>query len=601
MKIFYKKILIIGGASLILEAIIVYFLYTSINAFYTNLSNKIAFLLTEQVKNVLAAEKINIADISKYNKYPIRRLMKRLRGPESQILHILLIDTTNHIVISDEPGLEGKVYTKETELALLKTDRPTIVNRNWAGNKEEILDIIYPLVENGVKQGYLRTVISVKRLESLYYNRNVIFVVASIVSLGIIMLTVFFTSRIYQSNLKSIEEAIDRLNQSDYQYRVEYQKQDEFAPLFTRLNQLFEKTFDLNESYRKSEERINAMMQVMHEGLLILDNQMKIISYNEYLLNLFQINHRENPDEQIYAVLQNNPRLLEVYRRARDPNTSSVKKSLNLRLPNKATVNVEINALSLKENGHPTNIIFYIKNLGALKELEQNLHRSMRYTVISQLASSVGHEIRNPLSSLAIHTEVVKNLATESIDDPVKKDRIEKSIRILYNEINRLDKLIDQFFNLAKPKAVELTNENINALLREVVDLIKQEATEKNVRLKVDLARGLPPIKISRDEIKQVIINVILNAFDAMPNGGSLWLLTRKFGTMIAIIVKDSGSGIPEDIQDKIFDFYFSTKESGGGIGLAVSKRIIEAHEGKIYFKSIPGKGTAFVIELPQA
>ncbi|MFZ0391264.1 MAG: ATP-binding protein, partial [Calditrichia bacterium] len=101
-------------------------------------------------------------------------------------------------------------------------------------------------------------------------------------------------------------------------------------------------------------------------------------------------------------------------------------------------------------------------------------------------------------------------------------------------------------------------------------------------------------------QMKQVILNIALNAFDAMPDGGELRLITRMIKNRVAVVIKDTGKGIPSEIQDKIFNMYFSTKNTGGGIGLAISQKIVEAHEGKIYFKSKAGAGTSFIIELPR-
>jgi len=600
MKTFYQKALIIGGASLLLEVIIFYFIYTSINVFYADLTNKLAFLLVEQVKNVIDADRINISKLSAYNKYPIRRLMNRFSGKDSEILHILLIDTTNQIVISDDPSVEGKEYTSPMELNLLATDQPTVINRIWEG-KQEILDVIYPLLQDSVKQGYLRTVISLKHLENFYRSRKVVLFIASTISLITIILTVFLTSRIYRTNLQNIERAIERLNESDYKYRVDYPRKDEFASLFSRLNQLFEKTLDLNESFRQSEEKVKAMMQVIHEGLMIIDSEMKIISYNEYLLELLHIRAHRNPEKQINQIIKNNPKLMDIYRRARDPLTYAVRKQLSLKLLDDSHVDVQIHALPIVEGENTNNIIFYFKNLAVLQELEQNLHRSMKYTVISQLASSIGHEIRNPLSSLAIHTEILNSLTRELPTEPEHRQKIDKSIHILNSEIERLTKLIDQFFNLAKPKEITLTYENINNVIKEVLELIQQEAYEKSVQIHLRLSRELPLVNISKDQIKQVIINLILNAFDAMPNGGHLYLSTREHENQVVIIIRDTGNGIPENVQEKIFDLYFSTKPNGGGIGLAISKRIIKAHEGRIYFKTKVGEGTSFIIELPRS
>ena len=179
MKTFYKKLLIIAFSSLVLEAIIIYFLYTSINAFYADLTNKLAYLLVEQVQKVIVADNLNLSQLDPYKKYPTRRLMNRFSGEDSKILHILLIDTTNRIVVSDDPSVEGEEYKSPEELRLLSTNKPKIVSRQWEGN-QEILDVIVPLEMDSVKQGYLRTVVSLKHLENFYQNRRNILIGSTI-------------------------------------------------------------------------------------------------------------------------------------------------------------------------------------------------------------------------------------------------------------------------------------------------------------------------------------------------------------------------------------------------------------------------------------
>ncbi|RMG67439.1 MAG: hypothetical protein D6715_04780 [Calditrichaeota bacterium] len=602
MKTLFKKVAIVGAATLLLEAIILYFLYNSINTFYADLTAKNAYLLTEQVKNLIVGDKFDIKRASsQYNRYPIRRLIQRFSGEDSKILHVLLIDKNNRIIISDQPAHEGKIYTRPEELARLNTTRPKILNRKLKG-EIEILDVIWPIWQDGEIQGYLRTVISVKQLLSFqnFYNRRKTFLFAAAgLSLGIIILTVVFTSRIYQTSLRDIQQAIRSLSETDFGYRPEYKRRDEFAPVYTGLSQLSEKAAGLSESFRQAEEKIKAMMRVVHEGLLIIDLNMNILSYNDYLLDTLDIRKHGQPEDDIYQILQQNPRLLEIYRRSRDPLTHAVRKVLPLKLLNGKTVNVQIHAMPFYDQGQVSGIVLYFKNLRMLMELEQNLHRSMLYGVISQLASSIGHEIRNPLSSLAIHAEILDNMVSKSVQDREQLRKIKKSIKIVNSEIERLHKLIDQFFTLARSREVALSHEQMNDLLNEVLDLVQQQAYEKKVTIHKYFSQNLPPVHISRDQIKQVVLNLVLNAFDAMPGGGDLYLRTVQRDGRVVVSIRDTGQGIPEQLRNHIFDLYFTTKESGVGIGLAISKKIVEAHEGRIYFESKVGEGTIFYLELP--
>jgi len=597
-KNFFKKLFIISIATVILEAIIVYFLYTSINAFYGDMSGKIAVLLTEQARDVITSGKFDITKLSQYNKYPVRRLLKRFSSEESEILHILLVDTSSRIIVSDIADLEGEEYSNPIHLQVANTTDPQIIGRKWEGDYE-VVDVLLPLRNNQQIQGYLRTTISVKESEYFTKDRTTVLVLASIIAFGVILLTVFLTSRIYHSNLKAIRKAVENLGGSRHEGSPSGRANDQLRLSFSNIQKPLNKAADIDASFHEAEDQAKALMKVIHEGLVIFDMNMKIISYNDYLIEIFQLKKYLEPEKKIYQIFEQNSKLVEVYRRTKDPLMHNIRRALIIRLLNGNFINVQVNAMSIPGKKSPSGIILYFKNLGLLQELEENLHRSMKYSVISKLASSVGHEIRNPLSSLAIHTEIVDNLVSKSVTDEQQLKKIKKSVRVLHSEVDRLNKMIGQFFNLAKSEEIKLTCENTNNLLDEIADIINQQAREKNISIYKQFSDNLPMITVSKDQIKQVIINLILNSFDAMPEGGDLFLETSRNDGRVVISVKDSGIGIPDDVREHIFDLYYSTKPSGAGIGLAISRKIIEAHEGKIYFKSDPNKGTVFSIELP--
>jgi signal transduction histidine kinase len=152
---------------------------------------------------------------------------------------------------------------------------------------------------------------------------------------------------------------------------------------------------------------------------------------------------------------------------------------------------------------------------------------------------------------------------------------------------------------LARPASLDLNLIDINETIQEVLNLVQQQAQEQKITIHVDLATSLQKIYGEVDQLKQVLLNIILNAFAAMGTGGELGIKSRFENRKILVDIKDTGKGMPIEIQEKVFDLYFTTKRDGGGVGLAVCKNIMEAHEGKIYFKSIPDKGTIFTIQLP--
>ncbi len=565
--------------------------------------DQLALSLTAQVGTAIVSSKFNLAEFDQYTKHPLRQeLRKFVQSAEPQtdayIQEIFLVDENNTIVISTELGHEGKTYTSPADGQYLTAGVPTVIP---PGSKNAIgsVEVLWPILINKQFHGHIRALVRV--------NRNLTIEGARTISLGIYLLGAGIVSLLgllllFRSKPPAAGQPASGLEKASPETQdapSEGELPEESGSVFSRLTELYQKTDDLDKSFQQSEEKIHSMMRVLNQGLLILDLNMNIITHNEYLLDVFHVRRTSTTQRKIYDLLQRNPRLLEIYRRAKDPFIYEVKQVLPINLLNGRKISVEVLARPFLNGENLTGVTFYIKNLDMLNELEKTLQKSMKYGVISQLSSSIGHEIRNPLSSLAIHTEIVDNMVSKSVEDEAHLKKIKKSISILNSEVERLQKLIDQFFTLAKAQEIQLSYENINDLIEEIYDLVHQQALEKNVRVTQYLANNLPMVKVSKDQLKQVIINLILNGFDAMPDGGELSIRTAFRDGSVVISVKDSGQGIPENIRDNIFDLYFTTKESGGGIGLAISRKIIEAHEGKLFFETQTGVGTIFYVELP--
>lgn len=229
--------------------------------------------------------------------------------------------------------------------------------------------------------------------------------------------------------------------------------------------------------------------------------------------------------------------------------------------------------------------------------LHQEVHQTERLKSIAILASGLAHEIKNPLTALKTFSEYL----------PFKiKDQqfLEKFSPIISNEVNRIDALVHELLNFAKPAPVQLKATNVHSLLDNVLDFLNTKFTKHNISVKSDYLNQ-PDLLLNLDanQFKQAILNILLNATDAMPSGGELLIATNftKSHDHITIKIQDSGAGIaPEDLPN-IFDPFFSKKDKGTGLGLSITHEIIKKHNGKIFVESTFGVGTIFIIELPYA
>jgi signal transduction histidine kinase len=228
------------------------------------------------------------------------------------------------------------------------------------------------------------------------------------------------------------------------------------------------------------------------------------------------------------------------------------------------------------------------------KEGETQLRSSMerRLAAINRLTGGVAHEIKNPLNSIAIRLELLRDHLRET-------PQAEEEINIIAQEITRLDRVVRTFLDFTRPVELETSNLDLEALVKEVLTLIEPEAAQINVA--IDLNRPPAPVHVRGDSdlLKQALLNVCRNALDFMPAGGNLRVGLKRAANEAVISIADTGPGIPPGQRDKIFQLYYSTKEKGSGIGLAMTFRAIQLHGGSIEVESEPGAGALFRLKLP--
>ena len=219
------------------------------------------------------------------------------------------------------------------------------------------------------------------------------------------------------------------------------------------------------------------------------------------------------------------------------------------------------------------------------------------------------HEIRNPLNSVSLNLQLLEEnltkLKTENNNQKqpnnlfqIDKDRAIVQIERISREIDRLNRILKDFSRYTRLPELKLQETELGQLVEDVLNFIEPETERQNIKL-IRNIESLPKVKVDPAQIKQMLINLIINANQAMEDGGKLTVSVRLSGNQILIEVEDTGSGIPPEIQGKIFELFYSTKEEGTGVGLAIVKQVVEEHGGKVKIKSQVGKGTKVTAFLP--
>jgi PAS domain S-box-containing protein len=229
------------------------------------------------------------------------------------------------------------------------------------------------------------------------------------------------------------------------------------------------------------------------------------------------------------------------------------------------------------------------------KKLREELARSEKLSAIGQIAAGIAHEIRNPLGSIVTAAHLLSLRERMA----VKGDNL-KLLRTIKFEAKRLNGILTDFLTFARPRKLHLRESDVNEILEDVLSLLKSDpALSLKVSIQENLQPSLPQIRIDRDQIKQVIWNIALNALQAMPEGGKLRVASEVGDGHLKVRVRDSGVGISQDDLGRIFQPFYTSKKGGTGLGLSIAHRIVEAHGGSIDVKTKVGRGTEFTITLP--
>ena len=240
-------------------------------------------------------------------------------------------------------------------------------------------------------------------------------------------------------------------------------------------------------------------------------------------------------------------------------------------------------------------VLVRLRDPEAQRKLGRELQTADRLAAISRISGGVAHEVKNPLNAILLHVEVAKAKLARGDTDLVQQ------MEIIGGEILRIDRVVKTFLDFTRPVELRLATVPLQEFVEEIVELARTQADASKIRVNVEQQVDGVEVRMDRDLLKQAVLNVVMNAMQAMPEGGELRFEASASEDTAEIRVSDTGAGIPPELRDKIFRLYFTTRKEGSGIGLAMAFRFVQLHDGTIDFTSEPGKGTTLAIRLPIA
>ncbi|MBU1169379.1 MAG: PAS domain-containing protein [Proteobacteria bacterium] len=335
----------------------------------------------------------------------------------------------------------------------------------------------------------------------------------------------------------------------------------------------------------------NTLVEHMPVGLIALDSFHNIVSLNQVAKMTLTIDQEsEGKAAQDVLPSEMNERILHL-----GNEQDIMDKEITCTMPDGRSLPLEISAAVLRdqENGISGTICLF-KDLSEEKALKHEVERSHRLASVGKLAAGVAHEVRNPLSSIKGFATYFKERYKDIPEDQQISD-------IMIQEVDRLNRVVGQLLEFARPITLSLRSIPLEPFMEKSLKLVERKAQEAHIKTEWSISSGIDSCLMDPDRISQVLLNLYINAIDAMEHGGTLTVTVSKpmEKCFLLLQIRDTGIGIEEQDLEHIFDPYFTTKSSGTGLGLAISHNIIEAHGGEINIESKPGQGTVISITIP--
>lgn len=493
--------------------------------------------------------------------------------------------------------------------------KPGLIVTKFKVNTEPFNFALSPMFRDGQLFGVIAVGLSnVPTIEKTAQTRRVLFIMATIGILLAVVVAYFWAGTVVRP-VKHLVRGAEAIENGDLEHKIAVESSDEIGELASKFNEM---TRSLKQSRHKLEE-INKDLFYLKEynenvvesiaaGIIVVDKDMRITMVNAGTESEFGISREEIIGREISQAFpsRNSKEFLGILLKAiktwEPYELSDIKRKTD-----QGTVinNVRIYPLKDSENQIAGSVII-VDNVTEKAQLQERLSRSEKLASLGQLSAGVAHEIRNPLG-------VIKSSAQMLRDEfkPIKaRDEYQELTTFIIEEVNRLNRVITEFLSFARPTPPNLQRVNINKIIEKTIQLIaSQEKVTPDVKIKVGVSKNLPLLMVDPEQIVQVLLNIVLNGLQAMPERGELRVTAscvedvedKYSASFIQVQITDTGEGIPVSIRDKIFNPFFTTKEEGSGLGLAIVHKIIENHKGFIEVESEVGKRTTFKIFLPLA
>lgn len=521
----------------------------------------------------------------------LRSLLDDSVGYSTGILYVLLADPTNTVILHSEARKEGTVAPERPELRSVlganAVKRFLLLYR--AGTTYEVTLPVrlnerpFGSIRVGLPTSFLRRELNASLLRGLGLA-GVVLPVAWFVAIGL-------AHRALQP-IRRLTREVERLRQGEVVSNPELGGEEEFKELAAQLQLLGQQLQSDRLKVLGENVHVQQVVDQLEDGCIFLTRDRRILFVNKAAEAVLGRPGQRIQGWRVDEVLEVSHPLRWLLSEDQDDGDRR-SSTIALRRDGRPREFV-VSRFAVADAERSMGTMVLLKDLESIKTLRSLVSYSAKLAALGRLTSGVAHEVKNPLNAMTIHLELLKERLGAS------QEPIQEHLEVIGNEIKRLDRAVQGFLKFMRPQELALTSVDLNGLLRELEALLRPEWQNAGVHFVVDSDSEFHSIRGDEELLRQAFLNILLNACQAMPKGGTIRIATAlDQGEYVRVTISDEGAGIPPEELEKIFSLYYTTKPGGSGIGLSLAYRFVQLHDGSIDVSSEVGKGTAFVVRLP--
>lgn len=536
-----------------------------------------------------------------------------------------IVDPTGVVIAASDPTREGTVQPPRDDLAALAAQGPVEQLRVIYSQEGRTLEVRQPMVMGDQAFGSITIGVSTLLMRQELDDSLRPALITAAAALVVAVFVAALLAQLLLRPIHVIRSGLTRLGKGEFGVTLDLPPGDEFGELGSFFNAVSQQLSADRSRLAGQHAHLQSAVEHLEDAVALFSPSGELLFSNPAMQPML-------PDAEIgHSVAAMLPpahlfrRLVEetlASRQSRGP--------VHVAAEGQAAEGVADERLLMTHavtgtGGELVGVLLVSRNLAYLSRVQSTLAYSRKLVALGRLTAGIAHEVKNPLNAMMIHLELlrtkIRNALTTPAPQPVamaggslgltasSEPRLPEAaqsalehVQVIENEIRRLDEVVQGFLKFTRPEDLRLQPVRVGLLLKDLVPVVTSEAGKTGVRVVLECPTDLPAVNGDEAMLRQVFLNLAINACQAMPHGGTLRITGAPVhGQRIEVRVEDTGTGIKPEHLGKIFDLYFTTKDHGTGIGLSMVYRIVQLHDGEVEVQSTPGRGTTFRVLLPRA